>query len=103
MLQNVGKSIEVQEQERKDYEAKIKAFDAETKRISAVQAGMSPDQIQEIVLGTIHGMITSGDLIAEMPGQDMPIEEMLMEQEMPMDGMEQQMPMEEMPMEGFQQ
>jgi hypothetical protein len=98
MLQNVGKSIEVQEQERKDYEAKIKAFDAETKRISAVQAGMSPDQIQEIVLGTIHGMITSGDLIAEMPGQDMPIEEMLMEQEMPMDGMEQQMPME-----GFQQ
>jgi hypothetical protein len=89
MLQNVGKSIEVQEQERKDYEAKIKAFDAETKRISAVQAGMSPDQIQEIVLGTIHGMITSGDLIAEMPGQDMPIE--------------QQMPMEEMPMEGFPQ
>ena len=78
MLQNVGKSIEVQEQERKDYEAKIKAFDAETKRISAVQAGMSPDQIQEIVLGTIHGMITSGDLISEMPGQEMPIE-----QEMP--------------------
>jgi hypothetical protein len=75
MLQNVGKSIEVQEQERKDYEAKIKAFDAETKRISAVQAGMSPDQIQEIVLGTIHGMITSGDLISEMPGQDMPIEQ----------------------------
>ena len=80
MLQNVGKSIEVQEQERKDYEAKIKAFDAETKRISAVQAGMSPDQIQEIVLGTIHGMITSGDLISEMPGQDMPIE-----QQMPME------------------
>jgi hypothetical protein len=77
MLQNVGKSIEVQEQERKDYEAKIKAFDAETKRISAVQAGMSPDQIQEIVLGTIHGMITSGDLISEMPGQDMPIEQQM--------------------------
>jgi len=93
MLQNVGKSIEVQEQERKDYEAKIKAFDAETKRISAVQAGMSPDQIQEIVLGTIHGMITSGDLIAEMPGQDVDIGV-----EMPMENMEQQMPME-----GFQQ
>jgi len=87
MLQNVGKSIEVQDQERKDYEAKIKAFDAETKRISAVQAGMSPDQIQEIVLGTIHGMITSGDLIAEMPGQDVD-----MGAEMPMEGMEQQMP-----------
>ena len=92
MLQNVGKSIEVQDQERKDYEAKIKAFDAETKRISAVQAGMSPDQIQEIVLGTIHGMITSGDLIAEMPGQDVDIGA-----EMPMEDMEQQMPMEGFP------
>ena len=90
MLQNVGKSIEVQEQERKDYEAKIKAFEAETKRISAVQAGMTFEQIQDIVQGTIAGMITSGDLISEMPGQEMPMEEM------PMDGME-------MPMEGFQQ
>jgi hypothetical protein len=97
MLQNVGKSIEVQEQERKDYEAKIKAFEAETKRISAVQAGMTFEQIQDIVQGTIAGMITSGDLISEMPGQEMPIEEM------PMEGMEQEMPMEEMPMEGFQQ
>jgi len=91
MLQNVGKSIEVQDQERKDYEAKIKAFEAETKRISAVQAGMTFEQIQDIVQGTIAGMITSGDLISEMPGQEMPMEEM-------------QMPMEqEMPMEGFQQ
>ena len=62
MLQNVQKSIEVQEQQRKDYEAKIKAYDAETKRIAATQAGMSPEQIQDIVLGTVHGMITSGDL-----------------------------------------
>ena len=97
MLQNVGKSIEVQDQERKDYEAKIKAFEAETKRISAVQAGMTFEQIQDIVQGTIAGMITSGDLISEMPGQDMPMEEM----QMPM---EQEMPIEqEMPMEGFQQ
>jgi hypothetical protein len=65
MLQNVGKSIEVQEQERKDYEAKIKAFDAETKRISAVQAGMSPEQIQDIVMGTIHAAIDSGDLMSD--------------------------------------
>jgi len=62
MLQNVQKSIEVQEQQRKDYEAKIKAYDAETKRLAATQAGMSPEQIQDIVLGTVHGMITSGDL-----------------------------------------
>jgi hypothetical protein len=34
---------------------------------------MSPEQIQDIVLGTVHGMITSGDLLAEMPGQDMDV------------------------------
>ena len=70
MLQNVSKSIEVQEQERKDFEAQVKAYDAETKRLAAVQASMSPEQIQDIVLGTVHGMITSGDLIGEMPGRE---------------------------------
>jgi hypothetical protein len=70
MIQNVGKSIEAQDMERKDFEAQVKAYDAETKRISAVQASMSPEQIQDIVLGTVHGMITSGDLIAEMPSRE---------------------------------
>ena len=84
MIQNVGKSIEVQEQQRKDFEAQVKAFDAETKRLSVVQASMSPEQIQDIVLGTVHGMITSGDLIAELPGQDVDVGP-----EMPQEGMEQ--------------
>ena len=73
MIQNVGKSIEAQDMKRKDYEAQIKAFDAETKRISTVQASMSPEQIQDIVMGTVHGMITSGDLMGEMPGQDIDV------------------------------
>jgi chromosome segregation ATPase len=67
MLQNVGKSIEMQEQRRKDYEADIKAFQAETQRISAIQASMSPEQIQDIAVGTIHSMINSGDLMAARP------------------------------------
>jgi len=67
MLQNVSKSIEMKDIEIKENANLIKAFDAETKRISAVQASMSPEQIQDIVLGTVHGMITSGDLISEMP------------------------------------
>ena len=75
MLQNVGKSIEMQEQERKDFEANIKAYQAETQRISAVQAGMTEEQIQDVVMGTLHGMITSGDLVGEMPGRE-PIEMM---------------------------
>jgi hypothetical protein len=70
MLNNVGKSIEAQDMQRKDFEAQVKAFDAETKRMQAFQASMSPDQIQDIVLGTVHGMITSGDLINEMPSRD---------------------------------
>jgi hypothetical protein len=73
MITNVGKSIEVQDMKRKDYEAEIKAFQAETQRLTAIQSSMSPEQIQDIVLGTVHGMITSGDLISEMPGQDMDI------------------------------
>jgi hypothetical protein len=69
MLQNVGKSIEAQDMERKNFEAQVKAYSAETQRISAIQASMSPEQIQDIVMGTVHGMITSGDLIGEMPSR----------------------------------
>ena len=89
MIRNVGKSIEVQEQERKDFEAMVKGYDAETKRLAQVQASMSPEQIQDIVLGTVHGMITSGDLVSEMPGRDqsemmpemMPQQQMMPEQQ----------------------
>ena len=72
MLQNVGKSIEVQEQRRKDFETQIKAYQAETQRIQAVEPAMTPDQIQDIVLGTVHGMITSGDLTGEIPQNEAP-------------------------------
>lgn len=75
MLQNVSKSMEMKDLEIKEFESTIKAFDAETKRISAIQASMSPEQIQDIVLGTIHGMLTSGDLMGEMPGSESPEEE----------------------------
>ena len=63
MIQNAAKSIEAQEQRRKDYEAEIKAYQAETQRISAVQAGMSPEQIQDIVMGTIAAALDTGDLV----------------------------------------
>ena len=85
MLTNVGKSIEVQDMKRKDFEAQVKAYEAETKRLAQVQASMSPEQIQDIVMGTVHGMITSGDLIGEMPGRDVDVGA-----EMPQEGMEQQ-------------
>ena len=76
MLDNVKNSEIVRTNEIKEFEAMVKAYAAETQRISAVQAGMSPEQIQDIVMGTVHGMITSGDLVGEMPGREMPMENM---------------------------
>ena len=62
MLQNVGKSIEAQEQHRKDYEAEIKAYQAETQRISAVQAGMTEQQIQDIAMGVVAAALEQGGI-----------------------------------------
>ncbi len=73
MIQNAAKSIEAQDQRRKDYEAEIKAYQAETQRISAVQAGMSPEQIQDIVMGTIAAALDTGDLVgAELEPREAP-------------------------------
>ena len=102
MLQNVSKSMEAQDLAIKEQEANIKAYDAETKRISAVQASMSPEQIQDIVMGTVHGMMDSGDLIGESPSREMP-DEMMEQPEgmMPEEQMQPEQPM--MPPEGIQQ
>jgi hypothetical protein len=67
MVENIQNSMEAQE-------LQIKAYDAETKRISAVQQAMTPEQIQDIVMGTIAAAIETGDisngrpLTAEMEG-----------------------------------
>jgi hypothetical protein len=111
MLQNVGKSIEMQDLERKDFEAQIKLFDAETKRLSAVQASMSPEQIQDIVMGTLHAAIDSGDLISGMQrdtAMDMQEEDQMeqqMQQPMQPQGMmpPEGMPPEQMPPQGMPQ
>ena len=63
MLMNVDKSMEAREAKVREFEAQIKAFDAETKRISATMAGMSMEQIQDIVLGTMAAAKDTGDLI----------------------------------------
>ena len=92
------RSVEVQDMHRKDFEAQVKAFDAETKRMQAFQASMSPEQIQDIVLGTVHSMITSGDLINEMPGRDVDTGP-----EMPNESMEQPPQMGMPPEQGMPQ
>jgi hypothetical protein len=67
MLQRVQQSMEAQDLDIKKFDSQVKAYDAETKRISAVQASMSAEQIQDIVMGTIHAAIDTGDLISNMP------------------------------------
>jgi len=51
---------------------------------------MSPEQIQDIVMGTIAAAMDTGDLVAgmpQMPEQQMPMEQLGMEQ-MPQGGMQ---------------
>jgi hypothetical protein len=82
LVENIQNSMEAQE-------LQIKAYDAETKRISAVQQAMTPDQIQDIVMGTIAAAIETGDISTGRPTMPQPSEtprEMPMAPEMPVEG-----------------
>jgi hypothetical protein len=69
MLQNVNQSMEARDLEIKEQANQIKAFDAETKRISAVQAGMSEQQIQDIAMGVVAAAMESNDNMVMMNQQ----------------------------------
>jgi len=60
MVENIQQSMEAQE-------LKIKAYDAETKRISAMATAMTPDQVQDIVMGTIAAAMETGDIAPAQP------------------------------------
>jgi hypothetical protein len=97
MIQNVGKSIEMQDMERKEFEAQIKLYDAETKRIAAVQAGMTEEQIQDIAMGVVAAAMESQNTVNQMPDMREEPMEMMPQQEMMLP--EQQM----MPPQGIPQ
>jgi len=67
IMQNIQDSTEQQKVEIDRYKAEIEAYNAETKRISAVQQSMTPEQIQDIVMGTIAAALDTGDLIGGAP------------------------------------
>jgi hypothetical protein len=100
MIQNVGKSMEMQEQERKDFEAQVKMYEAETKRIAAVQAGMSEQQIQDIAMGVVAAAMESQNMIYEMPFRD---QNEMMPESAEYQQPEQGMPPEMMPPQGMPQ
>ena len=85
MLQNVSKSMEAQDLQVKQFDSQVKAYDAETKRISAVQAGMSEEQIQDIAMGVVAAAMESQSMMSQMPEmrqESMPMEMMQPEQQM---------------------
>jgi hypothetical protein len=69
MLQNVNQSMKARDLEIKEQANQIKAFDAETKRISAVQAGMTEQQIQDIAMGVVAAALESNDNMVMMNQQ----------------------------------
>ena len=107
IIQNVQDSVAQREVDIKEYKAQVDAYDAETKRISAVQNSMSPEQIQDIVMGTIAAAMDTGDLIGgapEMREQPQMDEEMMQPQQpMPEMGMEEMPEMQQMPEMGMEE
>jgi hypothetical protein len=73
MLQNVSQSMEAQKLSidtfRAQADSEIKAYEAETRRLQAVQGGMTPEQVQEVVMQTMRDIATVGDMAAMMQGQ----------------------------------
>jgi len=68
LIQQLQQSYDMNKLKIDEFNSQIKAFDAETKRISAVQNSLNPEQLQDIIQGTIAAALDTGDLIGQMPG-----------------------------------
>jgi uncharacterized protein with GYD domain len=79
MLQNVQKSMEARDLDIKSFEAEVKAYQAETQRISAVQAGMTEEQIQDIAMGVVAAAMESQMAMIPMIRDEEPPAEQQME------------------------
>ena len=67
IMTHIQDSAEQQKIEIDRYRSEIDAYNAETKRIAAVQNSMTPEQIQDIVMGTIAAALDTGDLVGAAP------------------------------------
>jgi hypothetical protein len=63
LVQQLQQSYDMQKLAIDEQNTQIKAYDAETKRIQATAANMTPEQIQEIVMGTIAAAMDTGDIV----------------------------------------
>lgn len=62
MLENVHNSYESQQLENDKFKADIQAYDSETKRLSALMAAASPQEIHAVVTKTVQEMMTAPPL-----------------------------------------
>jgi hypothetical protein len=89
LLQNVNQSMEAQDLAIKSQANDIKAYEAETRRLQAMSAAMSPEQVQEVVIQTLRDVMDLGNL-APMPQNFMPEppqDPMMQQEQMPVDPM----------------
>lgn len=63
MIQQLQQSYDMQKLQIDEQNTQIKAYDAETKRIQATSANMTPEQIQDIVMGTVAAALDTGDIV----------------------------------------
>jgi methyl-accepting chemotaxis protein len=64
LITQIQQSYDMQKLSIDEMNAQIKAYDAETKRLQAFANSMQPEQVQDIVMGTIAAAIDTGDLVA---------------------------------------
>ena len=95
VMEQMVESVEVKELERKNFEAEIKAYQAETQRFTALQPAMTPEDVGMIVMQTLQQLATSPPL--EM-GEPPPMQPEMIEQGPPQGGFS--LP-EGMPPEGY--
>jgi hypothetical protein len=67
LIQQLQQSYDMQKLAIDEQNSQIKAYEAETKRIQVTQPAMTPEQIQDIVQGTIAAAIDMGDIVPNMP------------------------------------
>ncbi len=63
LVQQLQQSYDMQKLAIDEQNTQIKAYDAETKRIQATSANMTPEQIQDIVMGTVAAAMDTGDIV----------------------------------------
>jgi hypothetical protein len=69
LVAQLQQSYDMQKLEIDRQNSEIKAYEAETKRIQVTQPAMTPEQIQDIVQGTIAAALDMGDIVPNMPQQ----------------------------------